>query len=141
MQIHEKNWFIWFHEFFWLDFFKFFGPLCFDEQSWFAVFSQSCDLTKKVKFFTNGWFNEKKYCTISDQRCHTDVFLLSTNIMDRFLAQVKLPKRQFQLLGATSIFLASKMVEPSPISALTLIKCTADTYDREELLVSSLIFG
>ena len=77
----------------------------------------------------------------SDQRCHTDVFLMSTNIMDRFLAQVKLPKRQFQLLGAASIFLASKMVEPSPISALTLIKCTADTYDREELLVSSLILG
>ena len=66
---------------------------------------------------------------------------MSTNIMDRFLAQVKLPKRQFQLLGAASIFLASKMVEPSPISALTLIKCTADTYDREELLVSSLILG
>ena len=77
---------------------------------------------------------------IPDQRCHTDVFLMSTNIMDRFLAQVKLPKRQFQLLGASCIFLASKMVEPSPISALTLIKCTADTYDREELLVSSLIF-
>jgi len=74
-----------------------------------------------------------------DQRCHTDVFLLSTNVMDRFLAQVKLPKRQFQLLGATSIFLASKMVEPSPISALTLIKCTADTYDREELLSMELL--
>ena len=29
MQFHEKNfWFIWFHEFFCLDFFKFCGPLC-----------------------------------------------------------------------------------------------------------------
>ena len=28
MQIHEKYWFTWFHEFFWLDFFKFSGPLC-----------------------------------------------------------------------------------------------------------------
>ena len=29
MQFHEKkNWFIWFHEFFCLDFFKFYGPLC-----------------------------------------------------------------------------------------------------------------
>ena len=71
-----------------------------------------------------------------DQRCHVDVFLLATNIMDRFLATIRLQKKQFQLLGAASIFLASKMVEPQPISALTLIKCTADTYDREELLVS-----
>ena len=70
-----------------------------------------------------------------DQRCHVDVFLLATNIMDRFLATVKLQKKQFQLLGAASIFLASKMVEASPISALDLVKCTADTYDREELLV------
>ncbi len=70
-----------------------------------------------------------------DQRCHVDVFLLATNVMDRFLATIKLAKNQFQLLGAASLFLASKMIEPSPIPALTLIKCTADTYDREELLV------
>ena len=29
MQVHEKNGFIWFHEFFCLDFFKFSDPLCF----------------------------------------------------------------------------------------------------------------
>jgi len=56
--------------------------------------------------------------------------------MDRFLETIKLQKNQFQLLGAASIFLASKMIEPSPISATTLIRCTADTYDREDLLVS-----
>lgn len=43
---------------------------------------------------------------------------------------------QFQLLGACAIFLASKMVEPTPIPACTLVRYTADTYDREELLVS-----
>ena len=45
-------------------------------------------------------------------------------------------KKQFQLLGAAAIFLASKLIEPSPVSALTLVKYTEDTYDREELLVS-----
>ena len=73
-----------------------------------------------------------------DSRCHVDVFLLATNIMDRFLATIRLQKKQFQLLGAASIFLASKMIEPQPISALTLVRNTADTYDREELLVSML---
>ena len=62
--------------------------------------------------------------------------LLATNIMDRFLGTIALRKNQFQLLGAAAIFLASKMVEPTPVSATTLVKCTADTYDREELLVS-----
>ena len=56
--------------------------------------------------------------------------------MDRFLGTIALRKNQFQLLGAAAIFLASKMVEPTPVSATTLVKCTADTYDREELLVS-----
>ena len=69
-----------------------------------------------------------------------NVFLLATNIMDRFLGTIALRKKQFQLLGAASIFLASKMVEPTPVSATTLIKCTADTYDREELLVSLISF-
>ena len=75
-----------------------------------------------------------------DSRCHVDVFLLATNIMDRFLATIRLQKKQFQLLGAASIFLASKMIEPQPISALTLVRNTADTYDREELLVSKILF-
>ena len=71
-----------------------------------------------------------------DQHCHVDVFLLAVNIMDRFLGTIRLQKKQFQLLGAASLFLASKMIEPSPIPALKLVQYTADTYDREELLVS-----
>ena len=71
-----------------------------------------------------------------DQACQSDVFLLSTNIMDRFLGTITLRKEQFQLLGAACIFLASKMIEPRPISATALVKSTADTYDKDELLVS-----
>lgn len=74
-----------------------------------------------------------------DQRCHVDVFLLATNIMDRFLSTIRLRKKQFQLLGACSIFLASKMMESNPISAVTLVKYTADTYDRDELLSMELL--
>ena len=73
---------------------------------------------------------------LDQPKCHVDVFLLATNIMDRFLATIKLQKKQFQLLGAAALFLASKMIEAQPISALSLVKSTADTYDREELLVS-----
>ncbi len=37
-----------------------------------------------------------------------------------------------------SFLKASKLVESSPVSAFTLVKYTADTYDKEELLVSAL---
>ncbi len=32
-----------------------------------------------------------------DQNCHADVFLLSCNIMDRFLSQLNIRKSQFQV--------------------------------------------
>ena len=69
------------------------------------------------------------------QRCHPDVLLLALSIADRLLAAIRLQKSQFQLLGAAAIFLASKLVESSPVPAATLVKYTADTYDKEELLV------
>ena len=71
-----------------------------------------------------------------DQGCQCDVFLLSANIMDRFLGTITIQKEQFQLLGAACIFLASKMIEPRPISATALVKSTADTYNKDALLVS-----
>lgn len=74
-----------------------------------------------------------------DQQCHVDVFLLAANIMDRFLDTIRLQKNQFQLLGAAAIFLASKLVEPTPVSAINLVKYTADTYNRDELLSMELL--
>ena len=50
MQFHEKSfWFIWFHEFFCLDFFKFSGPLCIVENSY---------LWKKryISYYNSVWF-------------------------------------------------------------------------------------
>lgn len=74
-----------------------------------------------------------------DHKCPVDVLLLATNIMDRFLGTITLQKSQFQLLGAAAIFLASKLTEPEPITSTALVKCTADTYQKTELLVSQMI--
>lgn len=74
-----------------------------------------------------------------DQNCHVDVFLLSCNIMDRFLSQVNISKRQFQLVAAATIFIASKLVEPCPVAGTTLVKYTDNTYQLTELLEMELV--
>jgi len=74
-----------------------------------------------------------------DQNCHADVFLTSCNMMDRFLSQLCIKKSQFQLVAASTIFIASKLVDPCPVSSLDLIKYTDNTYDITEILEMELL--
>ena len=97
-----------------------------------------------------------------DQNCHANVFLLSCNIMDRFLSQLAIKKSQFQvrkrkrknlpdqfkttvlsshtpllqLVAAATMFIASKLADPCPITGTELVRYTNDTYNLTELLVS-----
>ena len=91
-----------------------------------------------------------------DQNCHADVFLLSCNVMDRFLSQVNIKKNQFQvcpltnqlnhnvdnvilqLVAGATMFIASKLVDPCPITGLDLVKYSDNTYQLSELLVSPI---
>ncbi|XP_023334158.1 G1/S-specific cyclin-D2 [Eurytemora carolleeae] len=74
-----------------------------------------------------------------DQNCHADVFLLSCNVMDRFLSQINIRKNQFQLVAAATIFISSKLVDPCPITGCDLIKYTDNTYQLTELLEMELL--
>lgn len=74
-----------------------------------------------------------------DQNCHADVFLTSCNMMDRFLSQLCIKKSQFQLVAASTIFIASKLVDPCPVSSVDLIKYTDNTYDITEILEMELL--
>jgi len=74
-----------------------------------------------------------------DQKCHPDVFLLSCNIMDRFLSQLNIKKSQFQLVAAASLFIASKLVDPCPIQGSILVKYTDNSYQLTELLEMELL--
>lgn len=57
------------------------------------------------------------------------------NIMDRFLAVVHIRKNQFQLLGAVSLFLASKLRQTKPLYAERLVLYTDFSVTTEELMV------
>jgi len=74
-----------------------------------------------------------------DQHCHADVFLLSCNIMDRFLSQLNIKKNQFQLVASATMFIASKLVDPHPISSSDLVLATDNTYQHTELLEMELL--
>ena len=60
------------------------------------------------------------------------------NMLDRFLAVVKVRKTQLQLLGAVCLFLATKLRQIRPISPESLIQYTDYSITWNELMVSEL---
>ena len=44
----------------------------------------------------------------------------------------------FQLVAAATMFIASKLVDPCPITGLDLVKYSDNTYQLSELLVSPI---
>ncbi|CAG2174267.1 unnamed protein product, partial [Oppiella nova] len=69
-----------------------------------------------------------------EERCQEEVFPLAMNILDRFLAIVKIRKSQLQLLGSVSLFLASKLRQTRPLSADKLIVYTDKSITIDELM-------
>jgi hypothetical protein len=65
-----------------------------------------------------------------------EVFVLSMNLLDRFLAIQTIGKRHLQLLGTVCMFIASKLKSSSQFNAETLVIYTANSITIEELLVS-----
>jgi len=62
-----------------------------------------------------------------------EVFSLAMNYMDRFLAQCRISKSQLQLLGAASLFLASKFKAIDHISSEKLVMYTDFSITAQEL--------
>ena len=73
-----------------------------------------------------------------EQRREEEVFPLAANLLDRFLSVVQVKKTQLQLLGAACMFIASKMMEMSPLDAQALVIYTDQSITLDELLVCDL---
>ncbi|XP_024941584.1 G1/S-specific cyclin-D2 isoform X2 [Cephus cinctus] len=84
------------------------------------------------------------YTVCEEQKCQEEVFPLSMNYVDRFLSICPIRKSQLQLLGTACLLLASKLREPSPLSAEVLVFYTDnsitldDLWRWEQLVVSKL---
>lgn len=63
------------------------------------------------------------------------------NYLDRFLSICPIKKSQLQLLGTACLLVASKLREPRPVSAETLVFYTDNSITLQDLWVNTLTFN
>jgi hypothetical protein len=67
-------------------------------------------------------------------RLRPETLYLAVNIIDRYLSRTRIHRRRLQLLGITSLFVASKYEEIYPPECKDCVYITDRTYTRQDIL-------
>lgn len=106
------------------------------EQGWFcslhSLVSPSSRKIKRILTVVTCWSSQ----VCEEEKCQDEVFPLAINIMDRYLSQVAIRKKELQLLGTVSLFLSSKLRQTVALDADKLVNYTDNSITSEDLLVS-----
>jgi len=91
---------------------------------------EGTELTEKMRAILIDWLVDVH----AKLNLKSETFYLTVNIIDKYLSITTTSKRTLQLLGITSLLIASKYEEIQPPKVNTLAYLTNNTYTNEEIL-------
>ncbi|KAF5285008.1 hypothetical protein FQR65_LT02320 [Abscondita terminalis] len=94
-----------------------------------AFLRKQTDVTPQMRKIVAEWMME----VCDEQNCQDEVFPIAVHLMDRFLAVCSINKSCLQLLGTSCMLVASKLREPKPLPAQTLVFYTDNSIRIEDL--------
>jgi hypothetical protein len=88
------------------------------------------DINEKMRAILIDWLVDVH----SKFKMNHQTLFLAVNLIDRYLEQIVVPRTQLQLVGISSLFIASKYEEIYPPDLKDFVKCCDNTYTAEQIL-------
>ena len=96
----------------------------------FNYMKKQPDITVSMRSILIDWLVE----VAEEYKLHRETLFLAVNYIDRFLSQMSVLRGKLQLVGAASMFLASKYEEIYPPEVGEFVYITDDTYKAKQVL-------
>lgn len=93
------------------------------------------DVTPKMRSVLLDWLNEVHH----QFNLEVETYHMAVSIIDRYLQAIPdTPRKYLQLVGVTSLFMASKYEEMMPPEISDFVYVTDDTYVKEQILAMEM---